>query len=160
MPFKSEAQRRLLWAKHPDIAREFADATPKGTKLPAHVKKSHLRGTADALESFGFKAAAEEIRLKMTPGRQFHGIDKALKDKTKKADCGHDPLEPQASPDQPVEILTQMLQQLETPTNVSDQASRDKLDRQTAWGPPSHLGAGDSANRGSDMGQNTSFGGV
>lgn len=25
MPFKSEAQRRFLWAKHPDIARRWAD---------------------------------------------------------------------------------------------------------------------------------------
>ena len=27
MPFSSEAQRRYLYAKHPDIAKEFADKT-------------------------------------------------------------------------------------------------------------------------------------
>lgn len=37
MPFKSEAQRRYLWAKEPEVAEEFAKATPKGAKLPMHV---------------------------------------------------------------------------------------------------------------------------
>jgi hypothetical protein len=39
MPFKSNAQRKYLFAKHPDVAKEFAAATPKGKKLPEHVKK-------------------------------------------------------------------------------------------------------------------------
>jgi len=39
MPFKSEAQRALLYAKHPEIAKEFQSHTPKGKKLPGHVKK-------------------------------------------------------------------------------------------------------------------------
>lgn len=33
-PFVSEAQRKYLWAKKPDIAREFAHKTSKGKKLP------------------------------------------------------------------------------------------------------------------------------
>jgi hypothetical protein len=37
MPFKSEAQRRFLFALHPDIAQEFASKTPKGAKLPKKV---------------------------------------------------------------------------------------------------------------------------
>lgn len=37
MPFKSEAQRRYLWATNPTVAREMAHKTPKGTKLPYHV---------------------------------------------------------------------------------------------------------------------------
>lgn len=37
MPFKSEAQRRYLWAKEPEVAKEFAKETPKGAKLPMHV---------------------------------------------------------------------------------------------------------------------------
>jgi len=28
-----------LFAKHPEIAEEFAEETPKGKKLPEHVKK-------------------------------------------------------------------------------------------------------------------------
>jgi hypothetical protein len=38
MPFKSEAQRRFMWAKHPRMAREFQDATPKNADLPEHMK--------------------------------------------------------------------------------------------------------------------------
>lgn len=39
MPFKSKAQRAFLFANKPDLAREFAAATPRGQKLPRHVKK-------------------------------------------------------------------------------------------------------------------------
>lgn len=38
MPMKSTAQRAYLWAKHPEIAREFEAATPKNAKLPTHIK--------------------------------------------------------------------------------------------------------------------------
>lgn len=40
MPFKSEAQRKFMWAKHPEMAKRWAEHTPKGTKLPEHVKKA------------------------------------------------------------------------------------------------------------------------
>jgi len=39
MPFKSQAQRAFMYAKHPTIAKRFQAETPKGTKLPKHVKK-------------------------------------------------------------------------------------------------------------------------
>jgi hypothetical protein len=39
MPFKSKAQAKYMFAKHPEIAKEFADATPSIKKLPEHVKK-------------------------------------------------------------------------------------------------------------------------
>ncbi len=38
MPFKSETQRKFLFAKKPKIAKEFAEKTPKGKKLPKKVK--------------------------------------------------------------------------------------------------------------------------
>jgi len=38
MPFLSESQRRYLWMHHPEVAEEFARHTPKGAKLPEHVK--------------------------------------------------------------------------------------------------------------------------
>jgi hypothetical protein len=38
MPFESKAQRSYLYANHPAVAREFQAATPKGAKLPEHVK--------------------------------------------------------------------------------------------------------------------------
>jgi hypothetical protein len=39
MPFKSKAQRAYLYAKHPTIAARWQKETPKGKKLPQHVKK-------------------------------------------------------------------------------------------------------------------------
>ena len=49
MPFKSAAQRRFLYAKEPAVAKEFAAKTPKGKKLPEHVKakssKSKSKGS-------------------------------------------------------------------------------------------------------------------
>jgi len=39
MPFKSEAQRKYMYAKHPKLAKEFEKKTPKGKKLPKHVGK-------------------------------------------------------------------------------------------------------------------------
>lgn len=39
MPFKSLKQQAYLFAKHPDVAKEFAEHTPKSTykKLPEYV---------------------------------------------------------------------------------------------------------------------------
>ena len=39
MPFKSQAQRAYMFIHHPEIAKEFESATPKGKKLPQHVNK-------------------------------------------------------------------------------------------------------------------------
>lgn len=39
MPFKSEAQRRLMWLKHPEIAKKWAKEYPHQKKLPYHKKK-------------------------------------------------------------------------------------------------------------------------
>lgn len=40
MPFQSKAQRGYLYIHHPEIAKEFEAATPKGKKLPYHKKAS------------------------------------------------------------------------------------------------------------------------
>ena len=37
MPFKSQAQRGYMYANHPELAKEFEAATPKGEKLPYKV---------------------------------------------------------------------------------------------------------------------------
>lgn len=39
MPFKSEAQRKYLYANNPKVAKEFQEKTPKGKKLPKKVKR-------------------------------------------------------------------------------------------------------------------------
>jgi len=38
MPMRSQAQRGYLWMHHPEVAKEFESKTPKGKKLPYHVK--------------------------------------------------------------------------------------------------------------------------
>lgn len=123
---------------------EWEDATPKGKKLPEKVKESFDRGMVDALARFGFKQAAEELRLKLRK-RQYHDQDRAFSDKK--------------AVDDTADNLAGMLHQLDTPTPPNAQVStRDPLDRATAWGAPSNLSAGDTANRLSDMGQPTNIG--
>ena len=39
MPFKSQAQRRKLYATAPTVAKEFEKETPKGKKLPEKAAK-------------------------------------------------------------------------------------------------------------------------
>lgn len=39
MPFKSKAQARLMFAKHPDIAKRWEDKTPSIKALPNKVKR-------------------------------------------------------------------------------------------------------------------------
>jgi hypothetical protein len=43
MPFLSEAQKRFMYANHPEIAKRFQAETPKGRKLPYHVKRRKVR---------------------------------------------------------------------------------------------------------------------
>jgi hypothetical protein len=144
-----------LFAKHPEVAREFADATPRGAKLPEKVKHAFDRGAAAAFAQFGFKLAAEELRLKI-PSRTFHGYDAAHKAEAensgkKKANEGMGD----------ADDLAKLLEQVAPPDSPEVQmAAKNPLDRSTSWGSPSNLSAGDTANRLSDMGQNTSFGGV
>ena len=40
MPFESEAQRRWMYANHPEMAKEWESHTPKGKKLPKRVHNS------------------------------------------------------------------------------------------------------------------------
>lgn len=39
MPFKSEAQRKMMYAKHPEVAKRWEKETPKGKALPKKVSK-------------------------------------------------------------------------------------------------------------------------
>lgn len=39
MPFKSKAQRRYMFSKHPKIAKRWAKHTPKGKRLPNKVRR-------------------------------------------------------------------------------------------------------------------------
>jgi len=35
-PFKSEAQRKFMWSRHPDIAKRWAEEYPNQKDLPKH----------------------------------------------------------------------------------------------------------------------------
>lgn len=155
MPMRSEAQRKYLWAKHPEVAREFEDATPKGKKLPQHVKESHDLGVFAALQVF--KLAGEELRLQL-PIRKFHGFDAATKSE---AERGHKKADAPANfgDKRDSESLEAMLDELDDPEHRGQpDASKDPLDRSTMWGPPSNPEAGDTATRQMDMGVPGSIG--
>jgi hypothetical protein len=53
MPFKSEAQRRFLFANDPELAEEFAKVTPEGTTIPDKVsaRKSAIMKKAKAIKA-------------------------------------------------------------------------------------------------------------
>lgn len=40
MPFKSQAQARFMFANHPQIAKEFAAATPSINALPTKLRSA------------------------------------------------------------------------------------------------------------------------
>ncbi len=42
MPFKSESQRRYMYARHPGIAKQWQKHTPKDKKLPEKAAAYHL----------------------------------------------------------------------------------------------------------------------
>lgn len=70
MPFKSEAQRRWMWANHPEMARRWARHTPKGIKLPKRVKKpkTRLLKAAD-LSKLDMKGISREALNALAAGR-------------------------------------------------------------------------------------------
>ena len=60
MPWKSEAQRRWMWANEPEMAARWAKHTPKGRTLPKRLhskKEAYHLGAAEALAAFGMKEA-------------------------------------------------------------------------------------------------------
>jgi len=40
MPFKSQKQRAWMYANKPEMAKEWETHTPKGIKLPDHIKEA------------------------------------------------------------------------------------------------------------------------
>ncbi|MFW9801200.1 MAG: hypothetical protein ACFFFC_00990 [Candidatus Thorarchaeota archaeon] len=68
MPFKSKAQRRFMFAKHPQMAKEWAAHTPKGANLPEHVKQSaffdELQQIIEAKNMAKHSGLGVDLRLK------------------------------------------------------------------------------------------------
>ncbi len=46
MPFVSKQQRKYMYSQHPEMAKEWEAATPKGKKLPERVKPKSKKKTA------------------------------------------------------------------------------------------------------------------
>lgn len=80
MPYVSDAQRKFMHAKHPEIAKRWDKHTPKGKKLPEHVKKSDFGRAAgqaigaagnavgQGLEAAGGGVSALLRKLNLDPG--------------------------------------------------------------------------------------------
>ena len=51
MPFKSQAQRRLMYAKHPDIAKRWEAHTPSGAKLSERKSAPSKRPASKSMRS-------------------------------------------------------------------------------------------------------------
>lgn len=164
MPFRSEAQRRWMYANEPEMAKRWQKETPKGEKLPEKVKESALKvafdsGVAAALRLYGVKtASSQELRLQI-PRRAYHGLLEALK-KANVTQHMNEPLEPQGAPDSPAEKLTEALQGLDgEPTAKPTNMTRDRLNREVTWGAPSSLAAGQNiVGVEGTVGQDTSIG--
>lgn len=52
MPFKSQAQRKWMYANEPKMAKRWEEHTPKGKKLPEKVKESSFMIKLGALTGF------------------------------------------------------------------------------------------------------------
>ena len=129
MPFKSEAQRKWMWANDPEMAKEWEEHTPKGTKLPKRVKKAYLTGIAQALSHFGFKVASEEIRLQL-PRREYHGFESSFRKEEKRNTK-------KAEEDAPIiaDLITH-LEHIDGIPAADDNAVVDNDDKQPLWTRP------------------------
>lgn len=150
---QSQAQRAYLHIHHPEIAQEFEAATPKGKKLPKHVKKTsaltnaYEAGYDTALNHFGLKQAAEEIRRQFSPRNKFHGYAGAWREAAKKGE-GTKKADEETKDNPLINKLTEALQQIDKTTSpAATEATKDPLDRTTMWGGATNPDAGDTASR-------------
>jgi len=179
MPFKSEAQRRKFYSMQSrgEIPKSTVERWEKETKdkdLPAKV--AYDNGISVALAKFNLLKtanAAKELRMKI-PKDVFHGLRQAFTKITRGEGTKiafqelpegqsagefpmtekeeETPLDPQGPEDDPVDLLTEIFQNMEIPNN-NDRKRHDALDRTTAWGPPSTPAAGDAGGRLDNLGQ-------
>jgi hypothetical protein len=62
MPFKSQAQRGFMFAKHPEMAKEWEKETPANANLPEHVKKMAEGGVVESDEEKDPSIIPEDIK--------------------------------------------------------------------------------------------------
>lgn len=80
VPFKSDAQRKWMFANEPELAKRWAKHTPKGKKLPEHVKKSsQAPGEIDPRRVLAYKVGflAKLAELGVAPGELHERLTKA-----------------------------------------------------------------------------------
>lgn len=78
MPFKSEAQRRFMYARHPEIARRWT-AESKGSNLNALAMASKPEGSKPAkksrkkrfMDTMAAKAAASKSSVKSAAAKRY-----------------------------------------------------------------------------------------
>lgn len=65
MPFKSNAQRRWMYANHPTIAKRWSKHTPKTTKLPEYIKSEKTANMTTQQQAYinGFVKRASQHGL-------------------------------------------------------------------------------------------------
>ncbi|MFA4972111.1 MAG: hypothetical protein WC683_05825 [bacterium] len=61
MPIRSEAQRRYLWANHPEIAKRWEEHTNPNARLPEHVPKKTKQ----------HRAKMDHVRVSMRRSRRL-----------------------------------------------------------------------------------------
>ncbi len=72
MPFKSQAQRRFMYARHPEMAKEWEKKTPKGKKLPGKVKKEGTELPMDDELKEGIRDYVSKMRGKWAKSRKVY----------------------------------------------------------------------------------------
>lgn len=96
MPFKSEKQRRFLWAAHPDIAKRWAHEYPTKKKLPMYAnKETNSKQSAvsavglDIYRKFVKKADTKEVYIEQPASDQptMAGENPLKVVKTKSENC-------------------------------------------------------------------------
>jgi len=64
VPFKSQQQRKWMYANDPEMAKEWEKETPKGKKLPKYApKKKKKKKSSLDYRSYIVKTAADEARM-------------------------------------------------------------------------------------------------
>lgn len=73
MPMKSQAQRRLMWALHPEIAKRWEKETPEGS-LPERVKEATMTSTRGIVRNIlGDNLGAAKVAIYRNLEEKLHG---------------------------------------------------------------------------------------
>jgi len=84
MPFKSEKQRRFLWAAHPDIAKRWAHEYPNQKKLPMYAHNNKADGNpAKADENQPAKTAALRVLKQAVLANNSHAVLQLMQNSVK-----------------------------------------------------------------------------